>query len=410
MQDIIVEAPYEFIPPHRGRWWPWFIVHFIGERYLRKHYAIRGCEVRGAEKLRASLDAGHGIVLTSNHPRPCDPMAASWITRAARHPFYCMASWHTFLNSKVEKFLMRRCGAFSIHRESTDHRSLNFSVNMVATAERPVIIYAEGLVTRHNDQLAPLLDGSALIARMAAKRRAKIDPPGKVVIHGIAYKYFFRGQLDETLRPVLAKLEKQLTLPLGTDLPLTLRVARVAEGLLSLREKEYLGKPQSGNINDRVQHLLAKILDPLEEEWAADQAPLRSDYQRVQRLRSRILPDMIAKKISNEERERRWKHLAACYAAQQLACYPAGYHQGELSPERMLEAVERLEEDLTDEATIHGPLDLVIQVGDAIEVPPRRERAKDGDPVMNQLAEQMTSLLEHGNDNPPPPLRGLRLG
>lgn len=410
MQDIVVEAPYEFIPPHRGRWWPWLLVHFVAGGYLRKHYSIRGCEVRGAEKLRASLDAGHGIVLTSNHPRPCDPMAASWITRAVEHPFYCMASWHTFLNSKIEKYLMRRCGAFSIHRESTDHTSLNFCVNAVATADRPIIIYAEGFVTRHNDQLAPLLDGSALIARMAARRRAKLDPPGKVVLHGIAFKYFYRGDVGQSLPPILERLEEQLAIPRGDDIPLTERVERASEALLALRERERLGESRSGDMDERIDYLLSKILEPLEQEWVPDEPPLRSYYQRVQRLRTRILPELIAREITAEERQRRRDQLAECYLAQQLGCYPQNYHNGSTSPERLLETVERLEEDLTDEATIHGPLDLVIQVGDAIEIPPRRERTPEGDPIMLQLNEQMSDLIEQIGKNPPQELRGFHRG
>ena len=41
---------------------------------------------------------------------------------------------------------------------------------------------------------------------------------------------------------------------------------------------------------------------------------------------------------------------------------PAGYLEGSPSTERVLETVERLEEDLTDVATVHRPLAVTIAV------------------------------------------------
>mgnify|MGYP001255874719 CR=1 FL=1 len=57
-----------------------------------------------------------------------------------------------------------------------------------------------------------------------------------------------------------------------------------------------------------------------------------------------------------------------------MACYPKDYLGDNPSAERILETVERLEENLTDRVTVHRPYDCVMQVGDAIEVPVRRQR------------------------------------
>src|SRR5438128_314289 len=120
MQNIVLIQPYRFIPPTRGHVWPLFLAWIMGP-YMRRNYGITKCDVRGADKLRASLDAGHGILLPGNHCRPCDPMALGWLTRIVHHPFFCMSSWHTFMNSEVNRFLIRRCGGFSINREAADH-------------------------------------------------------------------------------------------------------------------------------------------------------------------------------------------------------------------------------------------------------------------------------------------------
>jgi len=44
----------------------------------------------------------------------------------------------------------------------------------------------------------------------------------------------------------------------------------------------------------------------------------------------------------------------------------------------MLETVERYEEDLTDKVQIHRPLHVAVEVGEAIEVNPARERGGRG--------------------------------
>ena len=84
---------------------------------------------------------------------------------------------------------------------------------------------------------------------------------------------------------------------------------------------------------------------------------------------------MIAGEISEEERAGRWRQLADIYLAQQLCCYPPDYLQSRPTPERLLETVERFEEDLTDRTRVHRGLRAVIEVGEAAAVSPTRERS-----------------------------------
>ena len=77
-------------------------------------------------------------------------------------------------------------GAFSIHREGLDRQAVDEAVNILHKAERPLLIFPEGISTRTNDHLMGFMDGPAFIARTAARRRAK-DNLGQVVIHPVAY-------------------------------------------------------------------------------------------------------------------------------------------------------------------------------------------------------------------------------
>jgi hypothetical protein len=103
---------------------------------------------------------------------------------------------------------------------------------------------------------------------------------------------------------------------------------------------------------------------------------------------------MVAGDIGETERARRWGQLADVYLAQQLAWYPPDYLRERVTPERLLETVERFEEDLTDRIVPHPPLRAVIQVGEAIAVSAGRERGADGDPIMGRIREQIEAMLE----------------
>ena len=397
MQQIVFETPYRFVPPTRGRIWPAVLASVVGP-YLRHLYGVTSCEVRGAEKIRASIDAGCGIVAPGNHSRACDPLACGWLTRAVRHPFFCMASWHTFMGSKFDRFLIRRCGAFSIYREGADHASLSFTVDAVVSAERPVMIFSEGAITRCNDRIAPLLDGMALIARMAARRAAKATPPRRVVVHPVIFKYFFQGDLEKALPPIISPLERMLKLPPQPG-PVIDRVRRMEDALLARYEVQYFGAAQRGvdaspAARDRPARLVDHILTKLQAEWLPNEQPGRERFVRIQALRSKILPDMVTGNITDEERLRRREQLADLYNAQILNTHPPDCLEGNPEPERIVEAVERIEEDLTDRNSPIGPTHLVIEAGDAIEVEPGRQRGSSEDPLTPLVHQRLSEILQ----------------
>ncbi|MCG8586010.1 MAG: 1-acyl-sn-glycerol-3-phosphate acyltransferase [Pirellulales bacterium] len=394
MQQIIIEKPYEFIPPHRGTWWPAILKYYL-PRFLRKKYGLERVECRDVDKLRASIDAGHGIVLAPNHCRLSDPPAMGVLSREVDSPFFVMASWHVFMQSAFQCWISRRLGAFSVYREGMDRQAMNEATSILETAERPLVIFPEGVITRTNDLLAPLMDGVAFIARSAAKRRAKQEPAGEVVVHPIAIKYFFHGDIEKSVLSVIETIENRLSWTPQSDLHPLDRIGKVGDALLALKEIEYMGVPQAGDRYERLDRLIDHLLLPLEQEWIGDGSPGGNVVARVKKLRAVIVPDLATNGVDENERQRRWKHLTDMYLAQQLWFYPRQYLSSEPSPERYIEMVEKFEEDLTDEAPVHGPMSAVMQVGDAIPVEPRRERSEDGDPLMHKIRDSLQQMLKN---------------
>jgi 1-acyl-sn-glycerol-3-phosphate acyltransferase len=394
MNSVVSDKKYVPVPPYHGTLWPRLINLYL-PRYLRRRYGTRRVEVVGGDKLRASMAAGHGILITPNHCRDEDPFILSALAREVGRPCFVVASAHLFMGNKLQAFVLRRAGAFSIYREGMDKQAVQTSIEILESAERPLVIFPEGHISRTNDRLTPMLEGTALIARQAAKKRAKENK--KVVVHPVAVRYSFPFDVEAAAAQILDQIEARLTWRPSRDLPLPQRLQKVGAGLLALKELQYLGHTQEGTIAQRIEKLTGAILTPLEAEWTNGNGEGHV-VARVKRLRAAILPDMIKGDLDEAEKARRWRLLEDADLAQQLYHYPPDYVAagggGGNSPQaRIIETVERFEEDLTGKVTVHGPVDAKIMVGDAIKVSTGREARGEGDPLMTAIDAQLRAML-----------------
>jgi 1-acyl-sn-glycerol-3-phosphate acyltransferase len=390
MQQVVFAKPYQFVPPHHGSFWPWLLQKAL-PRHTHRKWGVEGVEFQGLERIHASLAAGHGIILAPNHCRPVDPFIMALVGGKLGRPLYTMASAHLFMQSRLQTWLLRRAGVFSVFREGLDREALKMASQILVEARRPLVIFPEGIISRGNDRLGYLMDGVAFIARSAAKARAKATPAGQVVIHPISMRYTFGGDLRQTIEPILTTLERRIGWQNAPGSSLVERVRKLGEGLLSVKEVEYFGAAQVGARADRVSKLIDQVLGPLEKRYLNGQTD-PSTLTRIKKLRAVILPTLTSGEGTAEDCALRWRHLDDCSFAQALDLYPRGYIDGEPTVERLLETVERYEENATDDARIHRPLQCRIDVGDAINVTTDRPRG-EADPLTGQLEESLKTLL-----------------
>src|SRR4029079_13387366 len=320
MQRVVIDEPYKFVPPVYSEWWP-TALRLILRRYLRNAFGIHAVECRHVERLRASLAAGHSILLAPNHCRIADPVVLGVLGMEADCHLFAMASWHVFKQSRFQTFMTRRMGAFSILREGNDRQAIETAIGIMMSKRRPLIVFPEGAITRHNDLIEEMMEGPSFIARQVAKRLKKENKPSEVVIHPVATRYAFQGDLQSALGPDLDALEIGLSWQPQRHLPLVDRITKIGQALLSLKEIEFLGGARNGNIYERAEKLVNELLSRLEADWEIKDTS-GSPTMRVKRLRSAIVPDMMAGRVSEEERARRWRDLAAAYYAQNISHYP----------------------------------------------------------------------------------------
>ena len=254
-------------------------------------------------------------------------------------------------------------------------------------------MFPEGALTKHNDIVNEMMEGPSFMARQAAKRLKKMGSSREVVVHPVAIRYAFDGNVEKSIAATLDELEARLSWQPQHQLPLIKRIGRLGDAFLSLKEVEYLGEAQSGNPYDRAEHFIDAVLARVERDWQQKDSS-GGVIARVKRLRTAILPDMVARKVTPEDRERRWHDLAAIYYAQQISHYPRDYILPERNlPERIIETVERLEEDFTDHSHKYEPFHAVVEVGEGIPVGPERDREAVGDPIMAEVHRQLQSMI-----------------
>lgn len=391
--SVIVEKPYKFIPPHHGDCWPSVTQRLrLVDRYLKYKEGIVDYECRHLDRLRQSIDQHHGILLTPNHCRYADPLVMGWPARELGKHVYAIASWHLFNKNRFESFAIQKLGAFSLFREGQDRQSLETAIEILVSAKRPLILFPEGTTNRTNDSLQPLLEGASFVARTAARRRQKAGQ-GKVVMHPVGLKYVFTGDIKQWADSALRKIEQRLGWREAADSRLLPRVGRVAEALLTLHEIAHLGSGQTGTLHQRRTQLIEGLLQPIEQQYGLSKldAPV---LNRVRGLRTKLLP-LLIRSDNEADKQGLRRLLRKVELAQQLESYPEGYlSEPPVTDTRVLETIQRMQEDFLGKADSSLPLKVIIEVEEAIEVPPQRAPRGQVDPVLSELEASLRGLLE----------------
>lgn len=388
------ESRYQFVPPHKGNFWP-RALSWLVPGHLRRVYGVEQVHVGAIDRIVALQREGHGILLAPNHCRMSDALVLQALSAELGQPFHVMASSHLFRGSRLQSFLLRCMGAFSIYREGIDRAAVDQAVDILATASRPLVIFPEGALSQANDRLNALQEGVSFIARTAAARcrRQQQGSERHVYVVPIGIRYVFDGDLESTADMMLSSIERRLSWSPLTGLPLTERIVRVGGALLALKELEYLGTAQSGSLAERLQRLIDHLLVPAEVEWL--KAPRSgSVIARVRDLRRAVLPEMIDGDLSAAELERRWTQLSQAELAQSLSLYPPDYIASNPTVDRIVETIERFNEHLNGKDIHLGPRRAFIEVGDPIVASATRDRGADVDPLLAALDSQLKGLLQ----------------
>jgi hypothetical protein len=286
--------------------------------------------------------------------------------------------------------MLQRHGCFSVDRESSDVGALKRSIEILSESPHPLVIFPEGDIYHHSDRISPFRDGAAAIALSASKRATR-----KVVVVPCALKCFYVRDPTPSLQQILDRLEESLHWRPRPEVSLVERVYRIADGLLTLKEMEYLGQPQNGAVADRVGNLASSVLHRLEEKHGVP-GGANSIPERVKEVRRAVIQHLEQPDRNVDSRQSLAADMEDLFFVIQLYSYPGNYVSEKPVIERIAETLDKFEEDVlnADYPAVRGPRRVVVRFGQPLEIP--KERGGRG--AIAEWTQRIESQVQAGLD------------
>jgi len=164
------DEPYRDFPPKDIPPWRWVLNWYNHSRFLPAAKRITKLIVHGSETLNQTRKPGDRLVLMPNHPTHADASIMLEASRRAGLTTQMMAAYDVFLRSKLDAFIMRRLGAFSVDREGSDARAMKTALGVLEKGRHALVVFPEGNVYLEGDRVTPFSEGASFIALRAARQ------------------------------------------------------------------------------------------------------------------------------------------------------------------------------------------------------------------------------------------------
>ena len=315
------------------------------------------------EQLRSI--ANHPMVLVPNHADYADASIMFALSKRLGDQFHYMCARETF-KGRIRSYLMQRFGVYSVTRGSIDRESFRTTRNLLTDGKHPLVIFAEGEISRQNDTVLPFESGVVQLCFWALDDMAKAGTVKPLYAVPVGIKYIYDEEMWDEIEEALTRLEREI-LPQGSPTPEDLygRLRMVGTAILSTLEREYkLKADENRSLNERIEQLREHILSQMEEFMGVTP---QTDV--LSRVRVRGLKNLIDAEIYRETEEisayERQIHEQQLEKFQEfypdlnrlinfIAIYD-GYVGETQSPERFLEVITRIEREVFGDSKPRGP-------------------------------------------------------
>lgn len=313
--------------------------------FLEKKYRISMLEDEGFAEVRELVERGDAVILAPNHADHADPHVMMEIGGRRGLPLHFMAAREVFEISDRGAWALQSMGVFSVDRDGPDMSAIKMAMGLL-DAGKPLVMYPEGEIYHHHERLDPLHEGVASIllkvaSRLPEGKRAWLVPVGMRFRHDPSVKATFPDRLS--------RLEERIGWTPKPSMPVDERIIRLGNGILALKETEFLGEAGSGRLQERLSRLCDTLLADVEGRHGRDpRATTPPERVRAQRYRIRKLL-LDEKNPPSEQQRMEWfDDLDRVFAALQAHSYIGDYLLEDPTLDRHAETVMKLEEDLFD--------------------------------------------------------------
>lgn len=344
MRRLRNDLPYTFRPPLMKRWLRPLVVAVNRWKQLKSDYRIGEIDGEGFEQVARLCRDGHAVMMAPNHSDHSDPHVL--IELCARHGMspYFMGAREIFEVSAVNCIALQLSGVFSVDRDGPDLSAIKMAIGILETGGQPLVMFPEGEIYHHHRRVDPLNEG---VASILLKVAGRMKDGRKAYLVPVALRFFNPPEIEATFSGRLSRLEDRIGWTPRPSLPVVERLVRLALGVLSLKEAEFIGVAGSGGPMERLGELCEKLLADVEGRYPkagrAETPPERVRALRY-RIRKRLLDD--ASPPSADEREVLLDDLDRVFTALQAHSYIGDFVTIDPSRDRIAEMLMKLEEDL----------------------------------------------------------------
>ena len=400
------EKPPRWWSPKLSPGWVRFWRPFRRRHRLRKQRLLE-VEVRGAEHVQEALGKGQGVLITPNHASHADCFALYEAADQVGVPFYVMVAWQVLhYGGWLKRTILRHHGCFSVDREGTDFNALRKSREVLESEPYPLVIFPEGEVYHINERVTPFREGPAAIALLAARKASR-----PVVCIPCAMKFRYVDDPTPELLEVMSRLEEALYWRPRPDLTLGQRIYHFAEGVLALKEIEFMGATYSGSVPERIANLMEFLLGRIEARHGMDPAGATVP-ERVKALRREAIKQLEEHPDNDPARLQAIEDLDDLFLVVQAFSYPGDYVAENPTIERIAETLDKFEEDVlpAETATVRGSRRGTVTFGEPIPVPAERGKKGSAAALTDLIEQRVQALLDEDTQSGSQPAVGSQAG
>jgi hypothetical protein len=304
-----------------------------------------------------------------------------------------MAAREGFERHPLFAFILQHLGAFSVDREGADLSAIKTAMQILQQGKNPLVIFPEGEIYHHHEQLGMLNEG---VATILLRSLAKIDDARGCWLVPTAMRYFYDESSAGSFSGRLDRLEDRIGWKPRPELPVVDRIYRLGSGLLALKEEEFIGTSNPGTLVDRITGLRDKLIERIEQRHKLSGAG-KAIPDRVKAIRGRIRRQILDEENPPGPDAMRMLQddLDTVFVVLQLFSYPGRYVKEQPTHHRIAETLLKLEEDVLGKGSYPAPRDAAIRFGEPVDVRAfLRERSLDAKSGVEPLTQFMAEAIQ----------------
>ncbi len=286
-----------------------------------------------------------GIILTSNHADETDPQIMLELSRRTGKRFIAMCNREAFDELLgMSGWALQRMGLFSVERGAHDAPAKQYAIDTLKSGETCLVIFPEGEIYYMNEVVQQFHTGAAEIGLQALLHHRRQDPDWTCYVVPMGIKYHYTEPIESILGQRLSRLEKALSLPAQENLGQRLRAVQAKLLQAEVAHHQVQLDEPGQNLTQAIHLAQDAMLNKLEEKYdnspRANTMPIDESWK----IGAEIRKDL--EQAHDPELKRQLeKDLSTAEEVAQLSSWDPHYYSDGTSPDRMAEALLKLERE-----------------------------------------------------------------